>query len=655
MLKEYEGQESFFGSTTPLSVETGYAIVLGFGCFFSVFTVLVVVIDKRYNKTVYTSEFFHTAGRLVKTGLTASVIVCQWTWAATLLQSSNVAWLYGVSGPFWYASGATIQILLFGILANELKRKARTCHTVCELVLYRWGRTAHKTFLFFCLLTNVIVTAMLLLGGAATMNALSGMNTDLASFLIPWGIVLYTAIGGLHATFVASYIHTTVIFVILVACVYAVYVKNTSTDRVWEGLTLVSAYTQQECEAIFSSGGTTFFEPGAFSCGPVVDNSEGSYLTMWSLGGFQFGIINIVGNFGTVFVDQSYWQSAIAVEAGSAHRGFFLAGLAWFAIPFSLATAFGLEAVSLQLPISAAEAGAGLVPPAVATHFFGSTGAVLISIMLFMGISSTGSAESMAVSSLFAYDIYRVYWNPKATGPQILRCSQSVVVVFGLVMGGLSVALHYMELNLGWVYQFMGNVIGSAVVPLWNLLTWKDANAEGAIAGAWVGLCLALFAWILATYLESGEITVTTLGALRPNLAGNLVAIVSSGCIHFVWSKLKPQNFDFKVLNSIPLLEHDMRGLDSALYKAEILDAHRAWIRKWAWSTSIFLVVIWPLFSTAAGVFSKAFFSFWVLVSIAWAFVTCFIMVVIPVSQYADVFSRVSFYICGIDPDLVDG
>ena len=40
---------------------------------------------------------FSTAGRMVKTGLTASVIVSQWTWAATLLQSSNVAWKFGVS------------------------------------------------------------------------------------------------------------------------------------------------------------------------------------------------------------------------------------------------------------------------------------------------------------------------------------------------------------------------------------------------------------------------------------------------------------------------------------------------------------------------------------------------------------------------------
>merc|ERR1719396_101593 len=107
----------------------------------------MVYLDKRYNHTVHTSEHFNTAGRMVKTGLTASVIVSQWTWAATLLQSSNVAWQYGVSGPFWYASGATIQILLFGVLAINLKKVAPSAHTMCEIVRARWGKTAHKTFL----------------------------------------------------------------------------------------------------------------------------------------------------------------------------------------------------------------------------------------------------------------------------------------------------------------------------------------------------------------------------------------------------------------------------------------------------------------------------------------------------------------------------
>jgi hypothetical protein len=57
---------------------------------------------RRYNYELQTSEMFSTAGRTVKSGLVASAVVSSWTWAATLLQSSGVAYNYGVSGPFWY-------------------------------------------------------------------------------------------------------------------------------------------------------------------------------------------------------------------------------------------------------------------------------------------------------------------------------------------------------------------------------------------------------------------------------------------------------------------------------------------------------------------------------------------------------------------------
>lgn len=39
-----------------------------------------------------------------------------------------------------------------------------------------------------------------------------------------------------------------------------------------------------------------------------------------------------------------------------------------FAVPFTMATALGLGALALDLPLSAAEVGNGLVPPAVAYH-----------------------------------------------------------------------------------------------------------------------------------------------------------------------------------------------------------------------------------------------------------------------------------------------
>ena len=97
--------------------------------------------------------------------------------AATLLQSSNQAYQHGVAGPFWYAAGATIQIILFGILAVMIKMKAPSAHTVLEIVHARWGNVAHLVFFFFCFLTNIIVSAMLILGGAAVMTALTGINT----------------------------------------------------------------------------------------------------------------------------------------------------------------------------------------------------------------------------------------------------------------------------------------------------------------------------------------------------------------------------------------------------------------------------------------------------------------------------------------------
>lgn len=57
----------------------------------------ITYLCKRYLKEVQTSEMYMTAQRTVKTGLVASAIVSSWTWAATLLTSTEVAYKYGVS------------------------------------------------------------------------------------------------------------------------------------------------------------------------------------------------------------------------------------------------------------------------------------------------------------------------------------------------------------------------------------------------------------------------------------------------------------------------------------------------------------------------------------------------------------------------------
>lgn len=135
--------------------------------------ILTTFVLKRYNYELQTSEMFSTAGRTVKSGLVASAVVSSWTWAATLLQSSAVAYRYGVSGPFWYASGATVQIILFATIAIELKRRAPNAHTFLEVIRARYGAVTHIVFMVFGLFTNILVTSMLLTGGSAVVTSVS--------------------------------------------------------------------------------------------------------------------------------------------------------------------------------------------------------------------------------------------------------------------------------------------------------------------------------------------------------------------------------------------------------------------------------------------------------------------------------------------------
>ncbi|XVE65443.1 hypothetical protein DITRI_Ditri07aG0181100 [Diplodiscus trichospermus] len=620
-------QTSFFEGRPVLNQGLGYSVILGFGAFFAIFTSFLVWLEKRYVGAHHTSEWFNTAGRNVKTGLIASVIVSQWTWAATILQSSNVAWQYGISGPFWYASGATVQVLLFGIMAIEIKRKAPCAHTVCEIVKARWGKAAHIVFLAFCLLTNIIVTAMLVLGGSAVVNALTGVNIYAASFLIPLGVIVYTLAGGLKATFLASYIHSVIVHVTLLIFVYLVYTASDKlgSPRIVHSRLREIASKLRSCHEPISHNGQ--------SCGPVDGNYKGAYLTMLSSGGLVFGIINIVGNFGTVFVDNGYWVSAIAARPSSTHKGYLLGGLVWFAVPFSLATSLGLGALALDLPLTEDEASHGLVPPATAIALMGKGGSILLLTMLFMAVTSAGSSELIAVSSLCTYDIYRTYINPDATGRKILSVSRAVVLGFGCFMGLFAVILNKVGVSLGWMYLAMGVLVGSAVLPIAFMLLWRKANAIGAILGTIVGCIFGIVTWLSVASVEYGRVNLDTTGRNAPMLAGNIVSILTGGAIHAVCSLRWPQNYNWDTTRQITMVEKEKSDLPAEEFKEEKLTKARSWIVKWGVGFTIVIVMLWPLFTLPAGEFSVGYFTFWAVIAIAWGTIGSAVIIALPLFE----------------------
>ena len=67
--------------TFPVQLQAvGYMLVLGYGMFFAMLTIVLTIVDKSFLGTRYDSEGFNTAGRSIKTGLIAVDVVSHWTW-----------------------------------------------------------------------------------------------------------------------------------------------------------------------------------------------------------------------------------------------------------------------------------------------------------------------------------------------------------------------------------------------------------------------------------------------------------------------------------------------------------------------------------------------------------------------------------------------
>lgn len=477
--------------------------------------ILVTFILKRYNRELQTSEMFNTAGRTVKSGLVGSAVVSSWTWAATLLQSSGVCYRYGVSGPLWYASGATVQILLFATLAIELKRRAPNAHTFLEAIRARFGTLPHIVFMVFGLVTNILVSLMLIVGGSATINALTGMHTIAAIYLLPVGVVAYTVVGGLKATILTDWAHTFILLIIIIVFALTAYASG---------------------EALGSPSAVYDLLVQAAQAHPVEGNHEGSYLTMRSREGAIFFVINIVGNFGTVFLDNGYYNKAIAASPVHALPGYILGGLCWFAIPWLTATTMGLSGLALEnnpkFPtypnrMPEADVSAGLVLPYAAVALLGKGGAAATLLIVFMAVTSATSSQLIAVSSIVVYDCYRTYIKPDASGKRLIYMSHVVVAGYALFIASFSVGLWYAGISMGYLYVMMGVIISSAVLPAALVLTWSGLNKWAAALSPILGLCVALVAWLVTAKKECGEMSVACTGSNMPMLAGNVAALLS--------------------------------------------------------------------------------------------------------------------------------
>jgi Na+/proline symporter len=455
-------------------------------------TVLAVVYRlRRFGSAAMSFDCFATAGRAVPGWLIRGSVVNSWIWTATIMVSARVGFQYGVSGPLWYAAGASLQLFILAVLADRLQRSGLRVRTFAEFLRNRFNRATHKTLVLYSLATSLLVCTMATEGGAVTLANLTGVDVRLAALLIPLSFTLYTAVGGLHLTVRTDFFYLCCTMIGLAALV----------TLVWHNVPVDTAFAALQAR------------PDA-----------GRLLALGSISGFAFGIINFVAQLGTVLVDQTYWQRAIAARPDQAGYPFVAAGLLWLPIPLVAGTTFGVLGAALGLHPTSLDA----IAPMTITHVLGVPGALIFLGVIFAIFLSSGDSSVLAVSTLVATDLYRPGKTGERTERRRLKVARISAACFGVGVSLLSASLLAVRVDMTWLFMAVGIFVSSAAIPVLMGFLFPRVRGAGALPATLLGSAAGITTWLSVTRVESGGLSLAASSGLGPMLCGNLAVLATS-------------------------------------------------------------------------------------------------------------------------------
>ncbi|KAF5527919.1 putative urea active transporter 1 [Colletotrichum aenigma] len=626
---------------SPLPQSVGYGVVVALGLLFAFGMMGVTAILKktlREDNSKAETPKRENRSRRISGGfgqfLYSAANLTSWVWSTALLSCVLVTYSYGIIGAFWYGGGCSTVIVFFGYLGVVCKSRIPEAHTVLEVIRIRYGTVAHLSFTFLAIVNNLLNTINMILGASAAISFLTEIHIMASTFLLPLGVVLYTLVGGIKATFLTDYIHT---FTILILCC-------------WLTAKVIT------CEAIGSIGRLYDMVLAAEEQHFVEGNYRGSLLTLTSQQGIFFAIILLVSNFGAVIMDTGYFLKAFAASPKAVVPGYVLGGVSYFSIPWCLGTVVGMASLGLEAlpvfptyprPMTTSEVTNGLALPYVAVAVAGKGGAVAVLLMTFMAVTSTFSAQILAVSSILTFDIYRVYFNKKAGNKEVIRWGHLGVVLFGVVSAGFTAMFHYIGADMGWTLYMLGVLTCPGVIPMIFTITWRKQSTIAIVTSAFLGMATGLGVWLGSAYAFSGEVSISSTGGTLACMYGTVASLFSPMVYSICISLIKPDNYDWDDFKeeTLAINSEDSRIQNITTQQRKSPEStsipisdgrvHKRWARYalwWAIITFLGHWVLWPLPMYATKyIFSKEFFIAWVVMSLIWLWWTLLMVGIYPI------------------------
>ncbi|KAJ5985623.1 hypothetical protein N7522_012819 [Penicillium canescens] len=526
-----------------ISQGAAYGLLIGLGVVFCGVILIAVKVQKAYlAEDSGKSEMFMVANRSVGTGLTASAVFSSWMWINETVLAAAMCYRYGLAVPLWWGSGLCFQIALMAALGVMAKIRVPYAHTSLEIVRMRYGKIGHLVFVVLNLVNNVFGCASMIMTGSQLIYGVSGMHFVAATILIPLGVVLYTAVGGLKATFLTDFLHTAIALILIIYFTIAVL-----TNKEVGGLG--GLY-----DKVVATAGDNYI-PG---------NYEGSLLTFKSKNAIIWGLILKFGNLALVVMDTAFWQKSFATEVQATVPGYNIAALAVFGIPWGLGTVLGLTARAIHnTPIfptypgalTSTEVSMGMVMPYTIKALIGDKGIIGFFFLLFMALTSTISSSMIAVSSILSYDLYKTYLNPKVTDKQLVRVSHLTVVIHGVFITGISIAMNYGGANMTWINYLRPIISCPGILPLIFTLFWSRQTRLAAIVSPVLGFFTGLAVWLATAKSMYGAVDIAATSNNYPALYAAIASFFSPALYSVILSLYRPSTFDWREFLRIELAD----------------------------------------------------------------------------------------------------
>ncbi|MBU8906941.1 sodium:solute symporter family protein [Desertibacillus haloalkaliphilus] len=417
---------------------------------------------------------YYVAGRSIGTGVNSLAMLAALGSGGSFMAGAGTIWNLGFPFLAWMTVGSIVGFAISSILVAKPLRQSRK-FTVSEFINDRYGGAFFKMAIPIVI---IIGSAMYLMSqmtaGGLIASYVTGLTYEWGLIIIVLVFIFYVSLGGMLAVTWTNVLQGAMMVFLIAAIIFGAI---TNLPMPWSEF-VVSA--TNENPALGAVGVTV---PIAAYIGAFVTWAAAVCVTP-----------HLVMR---IFTATDVRSAKLSLNISMLIYGLLMLGAALIIVPFiPLLGTSVLESHASDMWMLL-----------IADQFFGPVVMGIITAGIMAAVMSSTDALLLAVSSAFAYDLYKGVINPKASQKKILRVSMMFTWVIGIVV--MLLTLNPPAFLIVLYTAAVGFMVSALFSPLVLGIWWKRANRTGAIAGLVVGATSFFVSFFVLTLPYNSEILVS--------------------------------------------------------------------------------------------------------------------------------------------------